>query len=319
MIRILQNFLTALEAVLPFLIYLGIGYLVVRMGMADVPFMNRLNRITFRVLFPFLMFYNIYRGSAEEMPSTLLILAAVISILLLVAALMLAVPRLVPGNPQRGVIIQGIFRSNYLLYGLPLTLSVFGDAYAGIAGIMVMIVVAEFNTCAVVVLEIFNGEGKVNWKDLPLKLVRNPLMQGCALGLAFFLAGIRLPKCLETPVSALSGMVTPLALITLGGTLRFSAIRENARMLSVILLIKLVLLPAAMLALGYYAVGLRRVELFLFLMVFATPVATSSYPMAMNMGGDGELAGQLVFLSTVASLATVFCFIFGMGQAGFLR
>lgn len=317
MIRILQNFLTALEAVLPFLIYLGIGYLVVRAGMADVPFMNRLNRITFRVLFPFLMFYNIYRGSAEEMPSTLLILTAVISILLLVAALMLVVPRLVPGNPRRGVIIQGIFRSNYLLYGLPLTLSVFGDAYAGIAGIMVMIVVAEFNICAVVVLELFNGDGKVNWKDLPLKLVRNPLMQGCALGLVFFLAGIRLPKGLEAPVSALSGMVTPLALITLGGTLRFSAIRENARMLTVVLLTKLVLLPAAMLLLGC-VVGLRRVELFLFLMVFAAPVATSSYPMAVNMGGDGELAGQLVFLSTVASLATVFCFIFGMGQAGLL-
>ena len=310
--------MTALEAVLPFLVYLGIGYLVVRTRMADVPFMNRLNRIAFRVLFPFLMFYNIYKGSAEEMPSPLLILAAVISIFLLVVALMLAVPRLVAGNPQRGVIIQGIFRSNYLLYGLPLTLSVFGDAYAGIAGIMVMIVVAEFNTCAVVVLEIFNGEGKVNWKDLPVRLVKNPLMQGCVLGLIFFLAGIRLPKCLESPVAGLSGMVTPLALFTLGGTLQFSAIRKNARMLTTILLVKLVLLPVAMLILGYCIIGLRRVELFLYLMVFATPVATSSYPMAMNMGGDGELAGQLVFLSTVISLVTVFCFIFGMSQAGLL-
>lgn len=315
----LQSFIIALEAVLPFLIYLGIGYLIVRTHMADVPFMNQLNRIAFRVLFPILMFYNIYRGSAEEMPSLRLILSTVLSILLLVVILALVVPRIVADNRRRGVIIQGLFRSNYLLYGLALTLSVFGDAYAGIAGIVVMIVVAEFNVSAVVVLEAFNGDGRVNWKQLPVRLAKNPLMQGCALGLVFFLAGIRLPKGLESPVAALSGMVTPLALITLGGTLQFSAIRKNARLLAVILLVKLILLPVAMLLLGYFAVGLRGVELFLYLMVFATPVATASYPMALNMGGDGELAGQMVFLSTVISLATVFGFIFYMGQAGLLK
>ena len=39
---------------------------------------------------------------------------------------------------------------------------------------------------------------------------------------------------------------------------------------------------------------------------------------AMLVCGDGELAGQLVFLSTVASLVTVFGFIFGMSQLGLL-
>jgi len=57
---------------------------------------------------------------------------------------------------------------------------------------------------------------------------------------------------------------------------------------------------------------------FLMLMIFGTPVATSSYPMAVNMGGDGPLAGQLVFVSTVASLLTIFLFIFGMGSLGIL-
>lgn len=51
-------------------------------------------------------------------------------------------------------------------------------------------------------------------------------------------------------------------------------------------------------------------ELFLVIAVFATPVASGSYPMAQNMGGDGELAGQLVFLSTVISVFTLFGWIF---------
>ena len=83
------------------------------------------------------------------------------------------------------------------------------------------------------------------------------------------------------------------------------------------LLIRLVLLPVVMVSFAY-AIGLRGVELFLILMIFGTPVATSSYPMAQNMGGDGQLAGQLVFVSTVASLATIFAFIFTLSRLGLL-
>ena len=40
--------------------------------------------------------------------------------------------------------------------------------------------------------------------------------------------------------------------------------------------------------------------------------------MAVNMGADGQLAGQLVFASTVASLVTIFGFIFTLSQMGLL-
>lgn len=55
-----------------------------------------------------------------------------------------------------------------------------------------------------------------------------------------------------------------------------------------------------MLALGY-AFGLRDLELFLLVAIYGTPVAAASYPMAQNMGGDGELAGQFVVISTVVA------------------
>ena len=52
--------------------------------------------------------------------------------------------------------------------------------------------------------------------------------------------------------------------------------------------------------------GLQPVERFLLLSVFATPVATASYPMAESMDGDGKLAAEFVAISTVASVATLF-------------
>ncbi len=312
-----DSFLVALNAVMPFLIYLLIGFSMVRFRWTDRPFLEKLNKLTFRAFFPIMMFQNIYSITPEGMPSAKLLLMAGISLLLLILLLMAVVPRIVKENPRRGVIIQGIFRSNFLLYGVGLTVSVYGSEASAVASVLVMEVVSMYNIAAVIVLETFQGQGKSSPGELILKLLKNPLLQGCILGLVVFALKIRLPVFLEKPISSLASIATPLAMITLGGTLRFEALRRNQRVLVAVLGIRLLVLPVVMVSIAYL-IGLRGVELFLVLMVYGTPVAASSYPMALNMGGDGELAGQLVFVSTVLSMGTVFGFIFLMSRLGLL-
>ena len=215
------------------------------------------------------------------------------------------------------MIIQGVFRSNFIIYGIPLTTYVFGEEKSSVCGMMIMIMVSLFNVAAVIVLEMFREGGKISAKKLLLGIVKNPLLQGCVIGLVFYLLQIRLPAFIASPVSSLAGLATTLALVVLGANLRFEELKKNGRTISVVLLIRLILLPVVMVAFAYL-IGLRGVELFLILMIFGTPVATSSYPMAQNMGGDGQLAGQLVFVSTVASLVTIFVFIFTLSRLGLL-
>ena len=105
--------------------------------------------------------------------------------------------------------------------------------------------------------------------------------------------------------------------MALGANLRFNELKKYFRTVSIVLLVRLVLLPLVMVSFAW-AIGLRGVELFVILAIYGTPVATASYPMAENMGGDGPLAGQLVFASTVASLFTLFVFIFAMSRLGLL-
>ena len=158
-----------------------------------------------------------------------------------------------------------------------------------------------------------------NIKPLPLlkNIVTNPLILGALVGLAFLLLGIHLPASLEKPVSEFSGLTTPLALFVLGGTLHFSAIRTNRRYLWPVIAIKLVALPLAVTFLaGFF--GFTNVERFVFLIMSGAPVAVSSFTMAANLGGDGELAAQYVFLSTLVSLGTLFAFIFVYHSIGFI-
>ena len=315
--KMLESFQVAFNAVMPLLLLLGVGWAAVRTGVTDRAFMNRLNTLNFKLFFPFLMFKNVYGAEPENLPTTALMITGAVSLLVLVALLMIVVPRIVKENPRRGTIIQAIFRSNFIIYGIPLTTFVFGDGKASVCGIMVMIMVSMFNILSVVVLEYYRDGGKVRPGPLLLGIVKNPLLQGCVAGLLCYLLGIKLPVFLKEPVFALGSMASTLALVVLGANLQFAELKKNGRTITTVLLVRLLLLPLVMVPLGWL-IGLRGVELFLILMIYGTPVATVSYPMAQNMGGDGQLAGQLVFVSTVASLGTIFLFIFTMSQLGLL-
>ena len=313
----LESFQVAFNAVMPLLLLLGVGWAAVRSGITDRAFMNRLNTLNFKLFFPFLMFKNVYGAEPENLPTTALIVTGVVSLLVLVTLLVILVPQIVKENPRRGTIIQAIFRSNFIIYGIPLTTFVFGEGKASVCGIMVMIMVSMFNILSVIVLEYFREGGKVRPGPLLLGIVKNPLLQGCVAGLLCYLLGIKLPVFLKEPVFALGSMASTLALVVLGANLQFAELKKNGRTVTMVLLVRLLLLPLVMVPLGWL-IGLHGVELFLILMIYGTPVATASYPMAQNMGGDGQLAGQLVFVSTVASLGTIFLFIFTMSQLGLL-
>ena len=129
----LESFLVAFNAVAPFLILLGIGFAAVRLKWTDRPFMDRLNALNYKLFFPFLMFNNVYSAKPENMPSVKLMLTGALSVSLLVVLLVLIVPKIVKENSRRGVVIQGIFRSNFIIYGIPLTTYVFGTEKSSIS------------------------------------------------------------------------------------------------------------------------------------------------------------------------------------------
>ena len=313
----MESLLVALNAVIPFLCYISFGYIVRMKKIVSESFLQQLNQMVFRLFYPCMTFYNIYKADAESLPRPVLLIFVGASILILEAILILVVPRFVLENPKRGVVIQGIFRSNFVLFGLPLTISVFGDSAASVAAMVVTVVVTIYNTTSVVILEMFNTNGKINVKNIAFNVIKNPLLQGAVIGLVFFLLGIHVPESIVTPIAAFSDATSPLALFVLGGTLHFNEISHNLKYLVPTLSFKLLILPAVMMAIGY-AFGLRELELFLLVAIYGTPVAAASYPMAQNMGGDGELAGQLVVISTVVAVVTLFFWIFLLRFVGLI-
>lgn len=312
----MNSFLIALNAVFPFLLYISFGYVTRIVGVVDEAFMKNLNQMIFRMFFPLMMFYNIYDRDPGQGFDYRLIIFAASSVILLIILLFLLIPRLVKENPRRGVLIQGIYRSNFVLFAIPLTENIFGRTGTAAASMLVAVIVPIYNVSAILILEYFRG-GNIRPLALLKKVLSNPLILGTIAGAVFALIGIRLPLCIEKPVSQFAEMTTPLALFVLGGTLQFSSMKHNMKYLLPVLAAKLLLLPAAALA-AASAVSLEPLERFVYFTMFATPIAAASYPMASNMDGDGPLAGELVVLSTCLSVITIFLWIVFMNSQGLI-
>lgn len=303
----MENFLIAVNAVVPFIIYLAFGYAARIFKLADEDFLKKLNTVAFNCFFPILMFNNFYTMDLSEGVNMGMIGFMLAFFFVSLVLLFLIVPRCTKENPRRAVIIQAIFRRNSLLFALPLAESVFGAAGKDLATLAVAIMVPLYNVVAVVVLEYYRG-GKVTFLHLLKRILMNPLIIGALIGLVFILLKIKLPACVEKPIGAFAGMTSPLALFILGGTLHFSAIGKNAKAIVAGSFANLVILPAAAIALAMLF-PFSAAERFVIFAVFATPPAVSSFSMAATMGGDAELAGHLIVVETIVSIVTIFLWI----------
>ena len=105
---------------MPTFLLLAFGYFLKHKNFVSSEFLKQTNTLTFKFFLPFLLFNNIYKTEITEAIDGMTFTIAVGSLLFLFAVLCIVVPRVVREPKQRGVIIQGLFRSNYVIFGVSL-------------------------------------------------------------------------------------------------------------------------------------------------------------------------------------------------------
>ncbi|SFG06991.1 AEC family transporter [Oribacterium sp. WCC10] len=313
----MNSFLIAANAVVPFICYMLYGYLFRRLGYGDDSFYKRLNQIVFKAFFPILMFNNLYTADIDIGANASLITVFTGVLIAIILLCVFVVPLCIKENPRRGVIIQSIWRSNTLMFAYPLCVSMYGDEWGALASLVIAVIVPVYNIGAVVIFTLFDRQNgsKTDVKKIGMNILTNPLIMGAIVGAVFKMAGWQLPKSISGPVASFANMTTPLCIFILGATLSIPDIGKNLKIIIATLSLKLVFVPGFIVVL-MYILGYRGPELFIAFILYATPIAGASFPMAQNMGGDGELQGQLLAISTVASLFTIFFWIMGLTAIG---
>ena len=304
----MENFLLSANAVVPMFLLMAAGYAAREAGILDRGDVFRCNRVAFRVFLPCLLFINIYQSDLHAAANPGLILFAVIGVLLVFSVAFVGTKYLEPIENRRGVVAQGIFRSNFVIMGLPVAEALAGSENLGSVTLLIAVVVPLFNFLAVFVLEFFRG-GKVKPGEVLIEILKNPLVVSSLLGILFQALPVRLPALVETAVLNLGRIATPLQLFLLGAFFRFNGIRERLLPTAVVTTVKLFVTPGLLLS-AAAMVGFRGVEFIALIGVFATPTAVNSFTMVQQMHcGDEELAGNIVVATSAVSMVSLFLWI----------
>lgn len=180
---------------------------------------------------------------------------------------------------------------------------------------LMAVITPVVNACSAVIFETYRGE-KTDLRRLLRKILVNPMVLSSLLGIAFSLLRIPIPTLLKTGVlKKLSAMSMPLALIALGATFDFFDLRTYARPLLAVSVCKLAVVPALELS-GAALLGIRGADLLAVAIFFGAPAAVNTYSTTAAMGGNETLAGQIVILTSVILLLTMFlwfCLLGGLG------
>lgn len=310
----LQALSIAFHAIVPLFLIIAVGYTVKRLGWIGPEEVRRLNKVTFYTFMPVMLFYNIYTSDfsqAVRLPYALFVVGAALGMV----AVSFAVTLLAEKTPERrGVMIQAAFRSNFVLLGLPIAAELLPEGNLGVTALMVAIVVPIYNMMSVVVLEYFRG-GKPRAGEVLLAVVKNPLILGSVAGLLVQALHITLPEVLVSFAGKMNSAATPLILLLLGASFETREIARYKKELLVCVGLRLVVFPGAILTLAA-ALGLRDIEFVTVLAMTAAPTAVNSFNMAQQLGGDSQLAGSAVVVSTAASFFTLFVWITLFKQLG---
>lgn len=310
----MENLILSINVVAPICLLLVLGYVVRQLNLFDDHTVTQMNSVSFKAFFSVMMFQNIYTTEIADAFNPMLLAYALGSIFIIFGAMCVLVPIIEKDNKKRGVMIQGIFRSNFVLFGVPVAGSLMGTTGLGATSILIAIVVPTFNVLAIIILEFYRG-GKVSVVNILKGISKNPLVLGGISGAIALILNIQLPPFLEKTISDIASITSPLALFLLGASFQFSAIKGNVRNLVIAVAGKLVLVPLIFLPIAV-ALGFSGLELVSLLVLFASPTAVSSHTMSINMGGDGELAGQIVVFTSCLSVITMFFWIFTLKTMG---
>ena len=313
-----ENLITSVNVVVPLFLIVVLGYLLKRWHVTDEGFNKIATKLCFNLILPISLFNSIVSaGVRDVLKGRMLLWMLLIFLGVTVVSLVLILP-LARDPKKRGVLLQCAVRSNFVYIGIPICENLFGESGVSVASVAIPFVVIVFNASAVIILSVFSGgEKKVEIGKLFLKILRNPLIIGSVIGVVWSLIGIPVPNFIGNALTTLGKTATPLALLALGGSFEFRAVKDQLRYILFGTALRNLIVPLLALS-AAVALGFRHEELAVFFVAFAAPVAISSYPMAVQMNGDGDLAGQLVVSTTTFSLVTMFLGIFILKTFGWL-
>lgn len=286
----------------PIFIILALGVWLMRIGLIDAAFVDSGSRLVFNVALPALLFISISQTRFERAANFELILFGAVATLIVFVVLEWLAGRVVEPPTDRGVVVQGGFRSNMGIVGLAYCVNAFGEPGLVAASLYLGLITILYNVLAVITLN-RSLEANRSIGKLLKGILTNPLIIGIVLALPVSWAAIPMPDLLIKSGQYFADLTLPLALLCTGASLDFKRLREEMRNTVFTGFVKLIAVPVVFVLAGR-AVGFQGIDMGVLLLMSGAPTAAASYVMVRAMGGNATLAANIIVLTTLGSIVT---------------
>jgi predicted permease len=313
----LQNIQFTVNTIAPIFLIVVLGIILKRKRIINENFVATSSKFVFSVTLPVLIFMKVAQMDLTRSVNLIQILYVYGGVLFLFAlGWLLSV--FIPEGRDRGVFVQGSFRSNFAILGLAIIANMFGEREMAKAAILLAFIIPLYNVLSVVALTVpLRKERQLNSKQIVGEIFKNPLIIALFAALPFAWLRISIPEVLQTTGNYLATITLPLALLGIGGSLNFRNMKNSSRVALSATLIKLLVSPLFF-TYAAYKLGFSGEDLAIVFILFASPAAVVSFIMAEAMGANAQLAGDIILYSTLASALTISSGIFLMKMLGLI-
>jgi len=312
----LSDLLFSLGIVMPLFMVLLLGFGLKRINMIGDAFAAGGNKLMFYIGLPVIIFRSIYRADIRELFDPRFVTAMLVITVVTASAVWLSATPLIKDKPVRGAFVLSSFRGNQAFLGIPLMTLLAGEAGLIRATMVVTFVLPVANVLSILLLASTCGKDKkITPGGVMLTIVKNPIIITTALGLGLVLPGIRLPVIIDDSLGYIADMATPLALLCIGASMKFTGFDKKFKYAMWGSFVKIILLPIAFAGAGYL-LGFRGYDLAAMTIMGGVPSAIAGYSMVVEMGRDGYVAGTIVIISTLLSAFTLTLIIYGIRVLG---
>lgn len=301
----MDQFVSIAAGVIPVFLIVLLGVFLKYIGIVDDKFVKVSSKLVFVVSLPVFIFIELIKSEITEKFDAELILYGIIATTISFIISWVIAGKVTKVPVQKAAFIQGAFRSNYAIVGFAIIANIYGIQAVAVPSILLAFILPYYNILAVISLTVpIKGKEELNLVKTGWEIIKNPLILAVIAAVPFSLLHISLPFFVMKTGEYLADMALPVALLGIGGSLSFSYIKSSFREAAIASMLKIVVFPAVFTFIAIL-LGFKGIVLITLFILFGAPTAIASFIMAEAMGADSRLAGNIVLLSTLASVVTI--------------
>lgn len=283
---------------------IAVGFLVGKTGVLGDNARYVLNRLTFFVASPALLFTTLADSEPAAVLGPYLGVAAISSVLTAVAFVLLTRWWLRRDLTEATIGAMSASTVNSANLGLPIALYVLGNMEY--AAPVILWQLALFSPVCLAVLDASTSRHRTTVFSMLIQTAKNPMIVGSLAGLACAVFDVQLPQPLADPIELIAGASIPAMLIAFGislvGSKPLEASSGRRADTLVATALKLVFQPVVAWMCAQWIFGLNETDTFIVVIMAALPTAQNIFVTASRYERGITQAKDTVLLTTIVAV-----------------